>query len=198
MKNILNNASALRSAFRGIAVIAIAAVIGLSVTACKEDEGDTFNGQTLKSGVPSNSTLKAYGISSNTINALINAARAADDPDYKGYYEYTINYTGMMKMKMLMFVWYNKTEDKHGIMCKKLETELELDYWQDGLEDYMSMGQSSIPKDTIKASSGTYDIGDNIDDMFSCSVQFYLKNYQDVPKDTLAVGFSITSYSFNF
>jgi len=83
-------------------------------------------------------------------------------------------------------------------MCKKLETELDFDYWMDGLGEYMSMGQSSIPEGTMKASSGAYDIGDGLDDTFTCSVQFYLKNYQDVPKDTLAVGFSVTSYSFNF
>jgi len=193
MKNTLNNASALRSAIRGIAVIAIAAVIGLSMTACKEEEGgDSFNGQTLISGVPSLATLKEYGISNSTINELINAARAADD-DYKGYYEHTIDMGFMMKMKMLVFIWYNKTKTKYESVCDHLESELDL-YW---IQGDMSMGLSPIPSGTAEALNGSYiPDDDNLGDTFTCTVQFYLKDYNGVPKNALSVGFGTSSYSF--
>jgi len=194
MKSIFNNASALT--IRGIAVFAIAAVIGLSMTACGGDDegGDKFNGQTLKSGAPSTSTLNTYKISGITFDDLIDAARAANDPDYKGYYEYTIN-EGGMKMKNLIFVWYNKTEDNYDNMCEYLETELDL-YWMPGLEEYMSMGQSEIPEGTMQMSGGFYDTEDITSDFFVCSVQYYLKKYKDVPKDTLAVGFTVATISY--
>jgi len=54
MKNVLNNASALRSAIRGITVIAIAAIIGFGFISCGGDSsgGEKFNGQTLKAVFP--------------------------------------------------------------------------------------------------------------------------------------------------
>jgi len=139
--------------------------------------------------------LNKYKISGITLDGLNEAARAAADPDYKGYYEYTINEQGM-KMEILMFVWYNKNLIKYESMCDYLEAKLDLDYWIDGLGEYMSMGQSEIPPGTIEASSGTYDfvISGNKITISSCSVQYYLKKYQEVPKDTLAVGFSTISY----
>jgi len=165
--------------------IALVAVIGFSFTTCK-DESDSFNGHTLKSGVPSASTLKSYGIPSDALQGLFNAARAinTNDADYQGYYE-----DKNMFMKMLVFIWFNKTEEKYNATCEELKTQFDT-YWEDDLGQYLATG--GYPSDVVISKAGVYE---TTSDMSVCSAQYYLKNYKGISKGTLAVGFSKVDFS---
>jgi hypothetical protein len=193
----------MKNTIKFFGIITLVAMIGFTMTACSsggsktpsdpgsKGGGTKFQGQTLKTGTPSNTVLRNYGISSTDIQKLMDAARAVDS-NYKGYYELTIKQSGMT-MKILMFIWYNKTREKYNAVCDVMEDEMGA-YW---MKDLPIDVWGDFPPNTLLISSGMYDFDDDVDDDFDmniCVVQFYLRKYEDVPANTFALGFATVTF----
>jgi len=181
-----------------LVIPAIALVLGLTIAGCSDSGdsggGDKYNGQTIKSGSPSNGTLNKYSISSDIVGLMFTNARASvtSDADYKGYCEYEIKENGM-KISILAFIWYNKTQAKYYAVADALDEELNFTTSLIDLAQYMV---NDVPPGTMLASGGAY--GMDYDDDYNymniiypptCTIQFFLKDYKDAPKNTMAVAF---------
>jgi len=187
----------MKNVLKAFGLIALVAVIGFSIAACKEDDGGgndgKFNGHTLSKGSPPAATLSKYGITTSVMDNVFAKARAVVDPDYLGYYEDTINQG--VKVSILCYVWLKKTKAKYDSVCATLGNDLE---WTFTGLDLGAISGSNIPKDTVTTTGGAYGSESSLLSSKSCSVQYYLKDFKDengntVPKDTLVVSFMIMS-----
>jgi len=202
MKNMKFNVGSFATAklqakmLRILAIIAIIAVFGFSFATCEDDTGPggggggggTYQGYTIKSGSPPSTTLAKYGITSADIQGLLNAARAADDPDFQGYYEFNLSDYGSSvdTVSYLGLVWYNKSEAKFKSVCNTCKSTVENNdgYWADYSYSYSSMFDSGPADVDTLVAIGFY--SDNTSSYYNC-VMLYKDGYSDVPQNTLVV-----------
>ncbi|MDR0463764.1 MAG: hypothetical protein LBG94_01460, partial [Treponema sp.] len=120
----------MKNLFKLFGIIALAAIIGLSMTACDPGGNDNNNNNNnnnnsssgnitvpgLTTGAPTSAMLTSVGISSTTYNGMSNSARSvaralADDPNYSGYVYGEDEYG-----YYLSFYWTNKTIAKYNAL----------------------------------------------------------------------------------
>ena len=188
----------MKSVLKTIGIISLTLIIGFTMAGCKDDDtggGGKFMGYTLRSGSPSAASLAVHGIQEGDIQGVFTAARAVttDDADYQGYYEHseTVSESGItITVKLLGFVWLNKTQAKYSATCSELESTF--GYIMSGLEQYIPT--EAMPAGTVLSSFGFNDKG--IEDELNVNVwaiQYWLRQYEGVDPNTMTLMFVSTS-----
>ena len=148
--------------------------------------GPEINGQSLRGGSPSASTLSNYGLAESALQFLFNKAQGRaiiSDPDYQGYYE-IIEKSQEITVRLLVLIQFNKTQSKYDEVYDELKSRLGGCWINNDYEGLMDM-YGEIPESTILTSGGLY----GSSPYTICTIMYYLNSYDGAPEDTLAVAF---------